>query len=325
MPENTDTPPTNQTKTHGPEMYDRNSDNTTDLLTLSTELSRAAIRWRLAADAAGHPVSTLAMGAFVLSGIYLLLLTPLLGGESLATTALGVSVTLAIVNFTYRYRKEYASTVRHLEKARKEEWTRLQDAGLRLRHQSLREGFSAIGHAEGVNALESLTDEYGRLQPSLNNENDLDLISGPQVGELTDETYRRGISVLADALTLVEAIQTPGVDEIEREITALESEIEALSEVGGEHGGQAGRLEIKQNLLGLQRQRLAEMSHTQVSVDELIYQSHRCEVSLHHTRIELAAIRAGSRRSAVSSVIGALEGTIRRAKEVQQELKNLGF
>jgi len=289
--------------------------------TPASDISRSAIRWRLASEVAQHPVTTLALGAFALSGIYLLVLTPVLGGEVVATTILSVSGTLAVANFAYRYRKEYSNALRSLLDAQAEEQVRLHSVGLRQRHRSLREGFDALGHAAGVNALERLTDEYDRLQPSLNFSDEFDLISGSQVEELTDETYRRGISVLADALTLAEAAHTPGVDEIAREITGLESEIKTL----GDFDGQAGRLDIKKNLLASLRRQLAELNQLQVNVDELLYQSHRCEVSLHHARIELAAIKAGNRGSAVSSVIGALEGTIRRAKEVQAELKSLGF
>ncbi|MCH8911448.1 MAG: hypothetical protein IH867_12030 [Chloroflexi bacterium] len=312
-------------------MPDRDSDSTpatptsaTPVFTTplsGTDVSRSAVRWRLASDVAQHPVTTLALGAFALSGIYLLVLTPVLGGAVIATATLGVSGAVTAVNFAYRYRKEYSTALRDLLDAQAREQVRLDGVGMRQRQRSLREGFDAVGHAEGVNALESLSDEYYRLQLSLNYRDEFDLISGSRVEGLADETYRRGISVLADALTLVEVIQTPGVEEIAGEITVLESEIRSLSD----GDGQTGRLDIKKNVLASQRRRLAELNQLQVNVDELLYQSHRCEVSLHHARIELAAIKAGSRGSAVSSVIGALEGTIRRAKEVQEELKSLGF
>ena len=129
------------------------------------------------------------------------------------------------------------------------------------------------------------------------------------------------MSVLDDALTLVAAIQTPGIDEVTEQIVVLESEIETLVAAGDE----VERLAIKNNVLTSQRRHLAELKQLQVNVDELLYQSFRCEISLSRTRTELAAIKTGSSGSGVNSVIHALAGTIRRAKEVQEELKGLGF
>ncbi len=62
-----------------------------------------------------------------------------------------------------------------------------------------------------------------------------------------------------------------------------------------------------------------------LSTDQLLLQASRSETALHRTRIQLAAIRTGTSESSVDSVVGVLQGTIDRAKEVQQELSRLGY
>ena len=61
------------------------------------------------------------------------------------------------------------------------------------------------------------------------------------------------------------------------------------------------------------------------SADKLLYQSDRCEASLHRTRIELAALTAESSETSVSAVTETFEKTINQAKEVREELKRLGY
>ena len=60
-------------------------------------------------------------------------------------------------------------------------------------------------------------------------------------------------------------------------------------------------------------------------LNQLVSQAVRCQSTLNTTRLELAAIRAGGSETSVDSVIAALEGTIQRAKEVQEELKRIGY
>lgn len=296
--------------------------NTSDL-TSPTDLSRSTIRRQLAIEAIQYPVSTLALCAFALSGIYLLVLSPVLGGGGAAVLTLGVSGTLGGLTFAFRYRKGFSETVRTLLETEAAERIHFRDASNSRMVTSLRTGFDDLGHTVGSRTVEYLANEYDRLQPSLNDTNGFDFVSRPQIEALTAETYSRGLSVLGDALALVEAIHTPGIDEIDREIAALETEIEAIAKEGADD--QQERLAIKKNLLDSHRSRRNELRQAQVHIDELLFQSHRCELSLNHTRIELVGIKAGSRGSAVSSVTGALERTINRAREVQEELKNLGY
>ena len=73
------------------------------------------------------------------------------------------------------------------------------------------------------------------------------------------------------------------------------------------------------------RERLEMIDQQQFRVDELLYQCDRCEASLSRTRIELASLQAGSSDSSVSAVTETLRRTITQAKEVQEEMRRLGF
>ncbi len=67
------------------------------------------------------------------------------------------------------------------------------------------------------------------------------------------------------------------------------------------------------------------MGQLLLRVDQLLHQAGACEASLHRTRVEIAALRADSVESSVNAVIGTLRKTITQAKEVQDELKRLGY
>ena len=117
------------------------------------------------------------------------------------------------------------------------------------------------------------------------------------------------------------ATRTPGRDRLQREITDLEREAEVLKE----DESQAERLSLKEDTLASHRQRLDIVEQLQLDVDQLLFQAGRCEASLHRTRIDLAAIRIGSSEASVDSATEALRRTIRQAKEVQDELRRLGY
>ena len=127
--------------------------------------------------------------------------------------------------------------------------------------------------------------------------------------------------MLVDALELIEAMRGPRRHRLQAEIAELERET-ALSRV---NGPPPERVEIRNAILVSHRERIALLDRLQLRVDQLLYQGGRCEASLHRTRIELAAIRAGGSETSVDSVVEALQGTIQQAKEVQEKLKKLGY
>jgi hypothetical protein len=67
------------------------------------------------------------------------------------------------------------------------------------------------------------------------------------------------------------------------------------------------------------------LNQKQSRVDELFFQCDLCEASLSKTRLELASLQAGGSEAGVRSVTESLQSTINHAKEVQEELRRLGF
>ena len=288
-------------------------------------LSEPAIKRQLLSDAVQHPATLLPLAGFVMSVLYLMLVSPILGGGLPAMVLLAISGVLATAGFVWRYvlryTEEYGKRARELMDLLDEERARLEKAEVGQLRDALQRGFSNVGSAEGLKALTQLVDEYEELQPALGHKRVTDLPSTSLVPSLAGETYRQGLNVLSDALELMRAARTPDRERLEREITGLEREVEALEA----DESQAERLRIKEDTLASHRQRLGILEQLQLSVDQLLFQAGRCEASLHRTRIELAAIRIGSSETSVDSVTEALRRTIQQAKEVQDELRRLGY
>ena len=289
------------------------------------ELSEKAIKRWLWWNAVQHPVTLLPLVLAVASAGCLLLLAGDTGSEVWATMLLGISVAAAAGSFfwwqLFRYPQRYRRRVQDLKNAQDRERTRRGVAEVGRLRQAIEGGFSAIGSSEGLKALTELVWEYEELQPSLGRQEDSGPLSISFVPSLAEETYRRGLSVLSDALDLMRTSRTPDKERLEREISALEEEVEALTG----NRGRADRLKIREDTLASHRQRLGMLGQLQEHIDQLLSQAGRCEASLHRSRIELAAIRTGSSETRVSSVIEVLRDTLLRAKEVQDELRSLGY
>ena len=138
---------------------------------------------------------------------------------------------------------------------------------------------------------------------------------------MADETYQQGLNVLSAGLQLSKAIHTSNKQRLEKDIEDLEKEIQSLKKSGSDER----RIEIRRETVVSHQERLVLINDQQTSVDEVLYQCDQCEASLAKTRIELASLRAGSLGTSVSSVTETLQKTIDQAKDVQEELRRLGF
>ena len=108
---------------------------------------------------------------------------------------------------------------------------------------------------------------------------------------------------------------------LEEEIVEIEKEVETLSK----YEGQERRVKLREEKVAFHQELMEMVNQHQYQADELLFQCNRCEASLSRTRIELASLQAGSSETSVSSVTQSLRSTINQAKEVQEELKRLGF
>ena len=101
----------------------------------------------------------------------------------------------------------------------------------------------------------------------------------------------------------------------------IEKELDTLR--GDE--SQAERLKMREETVASHRERLGLVQQQQLRVDQLLHQCENCEASLHRTRLDVAGLQADSSSSSVSALTDTLRATINQAKEVQEELKRLGY
>ena len=293
--------------------------------TIAEGPSESAIKRRLLFDAVQHPATLLPLGVFTISGIYLLLLSPVFGGELWSITLLAVSGTVATATCGWRYVSHYAedypTRVRALMDSRDRELAQLEEAEAAQLREDLQGGFSGIDAADGLKALNDLARQYDQLRPTISRQSDSDPISISRVSALAVETYRRGLGVLADVLELMHAAGGASRERLVGEIAQIERQVEAMK--GAET--QPDWTRVSEDRLASRKQRLDLVDQLQLRVDQLLFQAERCEGSLHRTRIEVAAIRTGRSETSVDSVIQALQATINQVKEVQIELKRLGY
>ena len=315
-------------------------------------LSESAIDRTLRWKAFSNPWTVVPLVLVVVAIIGLTISPPIAGGwwTMVSTVVLLISATASLIAFLCRNflcrEEEYATELRERMalqdrcriEARQAELTQLQER--------LESGFSSVSSDEGLKALRGLVYEYEQIQldrgrkkrlpshelvfvlyeneqpPAIaTSEKEVDPLSAAPILALTEETYRQGLTVLAAALRLTQAIDSSNTVRLRAEIAELEKEIEPLrrDETRG------ARVEIVEATVRSHEDRLALLGQQRLRVDELLYQAHCCEASLARTRIELAVLHAGGPEISVSAAREALQRTIDQAKEVQAELKRLGF
>ncbi len=292
----------------------------------STErLSEQSIKKQLRLDAVQHPATLLPLAVCTMAGIYLLVLSQVFGGGFRSVLVLVVSGVAAVASFTrlyvFRYAEEYAERVHQVMTFQDREADLAEQSRAAELREELQVGFTGIGSAEGLGIFFKLVGAHERLETTLSLQEGSDLASISHVPALAEETYRRGLSVLSDALELLRVVDDSSAESLKRDVVELEREIEAWTS----DGAHRDRLQFREKVLASHRERLEVHEHLRSSADQLLFQAHKCEDSLHRTRIELVVIRTGTAEASVDSVTETLQRTIAQAKEVQQELRRLGY
>ena len=288
-------------------------------------LSPPAIRRRLLSEALQHPATLLPLAAAVLGLVYLLIVEPIAGGGLIAIVAVGLCGAGAAASFLWRfgfqYAEEYARRASELMERQGKAQAELEQAQQQQLREVLKSGFATLGFTEGQSALKVLNEEFDQLRSAFAAGDGADPLSFQHVARLAEETHRRGLSVLEDALELRGSVGPAERARLESEVTRLERETAETKD----DEAQAERMGIKLDTLALHRQRLLLVDQMQLRLEHLLFQARRCEASLHRTRVEVAGARAGGSARAVDAVVDALQSTIQRVKEVQEELKRMGL
>ncbi|MBW1899957.1 MAG: hypothetical protein JRI61_13035 [Deltaproteobacteria bacterium] len=287
--------------------------------------NKKAIKKELRSEAIQHPLTAVPLALSGLSIIYLGLFPSTFGGVLKAVILLAVSGGIAAASFWWRYYVQFDAYYRNrLQEIRDLEYQAQKESEqveLKELIETAHQGFKKLGSPEGVKAVKDLVYEYEQLRQVLEHKKEIDPLGVADIPALVESTYHQGLSVLSDALEIKLILHSSDKKSLETEIHKIEREIEVLRK----DETQAEKLKIKQATVESHRERMDMIKEQQLRVDKLLYHCDRCEASLHRTRIELAALTGTSSETNVSAVTETLQSTINQAKEVQEELKQLGY
>ena len=198
---------------------------------------------------------------------------------------------------------------------------RYVSAEVQQNREALEAEFSQINSSDGLSALQRLVYEYAQLQPLLDRKRATDSIAIVQIPLLAEETYRIGLGLLHDALEIMRAVHPSERLRLDAEVVELEKKIETLRT----DKSQEERVKLMEATMSSHLERLDIMQKQRLRVEELLHLSGRCEASLNRTRMELAGLKTADSEISVQQATESLRKTIDQAKEVQEELKKLGF
>jgi len=288
-------------------------------------LSQREIRKQFLLDTLQEKPVLLPLAISAISLIYILLYAPVLGGSMIVFVLMVAASLFGVAFFIWqaviRYQQGYTRKLQELADRFEAENSARLESRLRDLYTCLEQGFTETHAQEGLKILHGLEHEYNQLQPVIHREEEADLISMSNLASLVSETYIQGLNVLDHALEIERAIGSTDIKQLQAEIKSLEQKAATVKN----SPASVESLVLNQEKIDFNKERLSMVTKLKLRVDELLHQADRCEASLSKTRIELAALKADASDVNVTSVINTLQKTIERAKEVQAELKKLGY
>ncbi len=279
-------------------------------------------------DAVQHPSTLVALTVVGFALIFLLVLSPELGMAGLATAALGLGAIAFTGCFAWHYSKGYAAEQKQIEDERRQREAEARTLDVareraETRHR-LEQGFALItSHDgdEGAGVLAGLSDEFDAITKLLRRNRDRPSasLSSSLLPDLTEETYRHGMSALSDALELLEFADGPQRRRLEGELAEIEDRVGRDT-----HADERAKARDEQREAS-HRRLLARHDEARQRARDLTFEAERCTAALAEARIELASVRAGDRQVDVDAVVETLQASIRRVRDVQDELRRLGY
>ena len=168
--------------------------------------------------------------------------------------------------------------------------------------------------------MDGLGDEFDALAELLQRTRERPSVSlSSLVPDLAEETYRHGMSALSDALELLEFADGPQRRRLEAELAEIEDRLER--DTYADDRARRGRAAAADP----RRSCIARHDEARQRARDLMFEAERCTAALAEARIELASVRAGDTQVDVDAVVETLQETIRRVRDVQDELRRLGY
>jgi hypothetical protein len=305
-----------------PEVTERSTPQPAEV-SKSAAVTDEEARRHLVAEAVEHPATLVSLTITGLAFIYLVVLAPETGAGALALVVLILSAVAMVGSFAWRYTVGYGE-----EEAKKEIEKVERDAEAaaleRLRtiakqRGELEEGFARIGSDAGSRVLHDLTEEFAALETSLQEHEESAFSLAHILPSLVDDTYQRGLSVLLDALDLLERSESPRRRRLEYELDDINDRLQ-----NDDYDDARERARDERRKLA-NEDTLAALDRARETARDLLFQAETCETALHRANIELASVRAGAAQVSVDSVIQTLEENIQRVREVQDELRKFQY
>ena len=163
--------------------------------------------------------------------------------------------------------------------------------------------------------------EFDQLQGAVARWPESSVVSIGHIPALAEETYVEGLNVLSSVLELLISIEASDKSGLENDLLVMESELQTLLK----DGTQPIRIELRTARLADLRERLGLLSRQEIRAEEFLLKSSLIEGALNRTRIELTSLRVDSSQGSVSAVSEELQKTIDQAREVLDEMRQLGF
>ena len=279
-------------------------------------------RWVRTSDALQDPITVVPMfGAILLTLVAITFNAfrdPLLIAAAIAFVA---SASSFYWRFSVRFTREHADGLQDLNIQEE-----LAGKGPeRKKHletlEAPKTGFTSIGFDEGIRELDRMSNEFDQLQDAVSRWPKSSIVSIGHIPALAEATYEEGLNVLSSALELLISIDASERKCLEIDAKALESDIQALQE----DETQSVRLELRVSRLAELKARLGLLSRQEIRAEEFLLRSSLIEGALNRTRIELASLRVDSSDGSVDAVSDVLQKTIDQAREVLEEMRELGF
>jgi hypothetical protein len=287
--------------------------------------SRTVSRVSVATAALQHTSTLVALTVTGLALVFLIVLSPEVGMRTVSAAIFVIGAVVTAGCFAGRWSIEYQREQSRVEaeaqererEARARQVARERDD----QRQRLELGFAAIptaDGAQGAQVAEGLAEELDAILDLL------DRSAGrPSLGlsalmpTLTEETYHRGMSALSDALELLQVADGRQRSRVQDELADVEDRL-----ARGAYVDDRARTQ-DEHRRATQAQLLERLDQSRVRARDLVFEAERCEDALHEARIELASVRAGDTEIDVDVVVATLQDTIRRVRDVQDEMRKL--
>jgi serine/threonine protein kinase len=191
-----------------------------------------------------------------------------------------------------------------------------------LGHQSeeLRSAFESPDLRDGRRALDQISRAFEELEPQLVRR-EMDPLLLALMPRLSVQIYRQGLNLLSDSCDFGDPYYTEEQERRRRQIEEYEAEIAALDD----DPTQAENISLKLGYMASEKKSLDIMQANQLKFGRLVLQARGCAIQLQEARNDLLGIRSGDRATDAESLIEAMQRTLQQAKEVQAEIRKLGF